>query len=200
MNLNANYASTGVDKSTRNQSDMIRTSNVPPGVPVRKNSSIRKMTTLFPPTFYASCYQLQGSGLDLTLKTELGSLGNDKKVAETARIIRHAISSAPLPSDLETTICAFYNQLCENDEDDDLTLAVKTLAKTEDYSIAHRQEAYVNVCDDHDLLEACRDSYASIFTDKLIIQLYELGQKSNISVSINIVPLKTSTIWMLLTP
>lgn len=178
MNLNANYASTGVDKSTRNQSDMIRTSNVPPGVPVRKNSSIRKMTTLFPPTFYASCYQPQGSGLDLTLKTELGSLGNDKKVAETARIIRHAISSAPLPSDLETTICAFYHQLCENDEDDDLTLAVKTLAKTEDYSIAHvssRQGSFNLI-----IVHYMRSFYliiaiiSSIYSDKKLTSMFAM--------------------------
>lgn len=180
--------------------DDIRTDDV--GIVGGKNSSLGEMTTQLsqygipiPPGFATTSKaywdHIKGSGLNFTIKSELEMLETgSKKLADVGRTIRKAISSAPLPPDLETAICDCYRKLCEKCEDEDLSVAVRSSATAEDLpeaSFAGQQETYLNIRGDHDLLQACRDCYASLFTDRAIIYRNEKGFKhTEVALSIGI--------------
>lgn len=148
-----------------------------------KNSSLGEMESQLakygipvPPGFATTSEayweHIKGSGLTFVIKSELDQLKEGKKpLAEVGRAIRKAVSSAPLPPDLECAILDYYRKLCEKCGDDDLSVAVRSSATAEDLpeaSFAGQQETYLNVRGDHDLLKACKDCYASLFTDRAI--------------------------------
>lgn len=167
-----------------------------------KNSSLGEMTSQLseygipvPPGFATTSKaywdHIEGSGLKFTIKSELGLLDSGKKcLADVGRTIRKAISSAPLPPDLETSICDYYAKLCEICKDENLAVAVRSSATAEDLpeaSFAGQQETYLNIHGDHDLLEACKDCYASLFTDRAIIYRSHKGFDHNeVALSIGI--------------
>ncbi len=109
-----------------------------------KNSSLGEMTSQLseygipiPPGFATTSRaywdHIEGSGLKFTIKSELELLDSGKKcLADVGRTIRKAISSAPLPPDLETSICDYYAKLCEICKDESLAVAVRSSATAED--------------------------------------------------------------------
>ena len=59
-----------------------------------------------------------------------------------------------------------------------MDVAVRSSATAEDLpnaSFAGQQESFLNVTGDHELLEACRRCYASLFTDRAMIYRQEKG-------------------------
>jgi pyruvate,water dikinase len=109
-----------------------------------KNSSLGEMTSQLaeygipvPPGFATTSKafwdHIDGAGLKLLIKSEMELLNSGKKaLADVGRTVRKAISSAPLPPDLEVAICDYYQKLCERCGDEDLSVAVRSSATAED--------------------------------------------------------------------
>src|SRR6056297_906795 len=111
---------------------------------------------------------------DLTsvLDARLGELTDGKKtLAETGRAIREAIAHGDWPADTEADIRQAYRELSERAGIENLSVAVRSSATAEDLpdaSFAGQQETYLNVEGEDELLAACRNCYASLFTDRAI--------------------------------
>jgi pyruvate,water dikinase len=89
-------------------------------------------------------------------------------LAERGLAIRHAITAADLPADLQDAILSAYERLGEGAPID---VAVRSSATAEDLpeaSFAGQQETYLNVRGRAALIDACRRSFASLFTDRAI--------------------------------
>ncbi len=84
--------------------------------------------------------------------------------------IRAAILSAILPDDLQAEIGSAYDRLCAGGEQH-VDVAVRSSATAEDLpdaSFAGAQETFLNVRGHEALMDACRRSFASLFTDRAI--------------------------------
>ena len=113
---------------------------------------------------------LQVTGLNARIAELLGGLQvrDLTALAERGLAIRHAITAADLPGDLQDAIVAAYDQLGDGVAID---VAVRSSATAEDLpdaSFAGQQETYLNVRGRAALLDACRRSFASLFTDRAI--------------------------------
>jgi pyruvate,water dikinase len=89
-------------------------------------------------------------------------------LAERGLAIRQAIVGARLPEELQQAIVDAYERLGDGAPID---VAVRSSATAEDLpdaSFAGQQETYLNVRGAAALLEACRRSFASLFTDRAI--------------------------------
>ena len=113
---------------------------------------------------------LDGSGLSVAIPKLLAGLQTTDLADLAARglAIRHAITAAELPADLQDAIVAAYEQLGHGEPID---VAVRSSATAEDLpdaSFAGQQETYLNVRGRAALIDACRRSFASLFTDRAI--------------------------------
>jgi pyruvate,water dikinase len=113
---------------------------------------------------------LREAGLDARIRDILAGL--DTRDIENLRSrgsqVRHAIMGAELPDGLRAEILAAYAALAPDGPAD---IAVRSSATAEDLpdaSFAGQQETYLNVQGDTALLDCCRRSFASLFTDRAI--------------------------------
>jgi len=110
--------------------------------------------------------------LGAVLDARLAELASGKKtLAETGRAIREAIAHGDWPADIEADIRAAYRELSERAGIENLSVAVRSSATAEDLpdaSFAGQQETYLNIEGEGALLAACRNCYASLFTDRAI--------------------------------
>ena len=89
-------------------------------------------------------------------------------LARRGLAIRHAITAADFPPDLRAAVVSAYEQLGQGEPVD---VAVRSSATAEDLpdaSFAGQQETYLNVRGQAALIDACRRSFASLFTDRAI--------------------------------
>jgi len=115
---------------------------------------------------------ITSAGLDEFVSETLAGLDADDvaDLSHRAHLVREAIRSAPMPADLRDEITAAYRKL-QGGQDRPLDTAVRSSATAEDLpdaSFAGQQETYLNVRGDAALLEACRNCFASLFTDRAI--------------------------------
>lgn len=90
---------------------------------------------------------------------------------EVGKSIRHLLQSADFPEEIATAIRAAYRELNHRFNDNQVSVAVRSSATAEDLpeaSFAGQQETFLNVSGEADLLDACRNCYASLFTDRAI--------------------------------
>jgi pyruvate,water dikinase len=122
---------------------------------------------------------LEHGGLAGTIRTILADL-DTRDVAnlrERGRRVRQAIMAASLPRDLVEQITEAYRWL-SGEAAEPVDVAVRSSATAEDLptaSFAGQQETYLNVQGDAALLDACRRSFASLFTDRAISYRFDLG-------------------------
>lgn len=119
------------------------------------------------------------SGLGVQIASALTGLDPDRvdELRQRGAQIRSAILAARLPADLEQAILAAYRDLAA-EQNASLAVAVRTSATAEDLpgaSFAGQYETYLNVRGEPALLDACRRSYASLFTDRAISYRTQLG-------------------------
>lgn len=103
---------------------------------------------------------------------------NLKTLAQIGKQARKLIASAPLPTQLAEEITQAYKIMCKESGMVDCSVAVRSSATAEDLpdaSFAGQQETYLNVSGIKNVLEACRKSMASLFTDRAIIYRMEKG-------------------------
>jgi pyruvate,water dikinase len=120
---------------------------------------------------------MHASGLAATVHTlaQGVSSGNLAELAERGLAIRHAIVGTALPADLQEAIVAAYDRLGIGAPID---VAVRSSATAEDLpdaSFAGQQETYLNVRGHAALVDACRRSFASLFTDRAMSYRVDKG-------------------------
>lgn len=148
-----------------------------------KNSSLGEMVQQLgakgirvPPGFAttssAYCRFIEENALAETIAEKIADLEDGKKtLQETGREIRAAVSAGDWPSDIEEAIRSAYAELGERAGHDDLSVAVRSSATAEDLpdaSFAGQQETFLNVVGADALLQACRNCFASLFTNRAI--------------------------------
>ena len=92
-------------------------------------------------------------------------------LAEAGKQIRAMIRQGDWPKGLREEIRTAYTEMASRLGDMRPSVAVRSSATAEDLpdaSFAGQQETYLNVVGEADLLEACRNCYASLFTDRAI--------------------------------
>ena len=115
-----------------------------------------KVPNGFAVTAEAYRYFLREVGLDAKIRGILTGLdtGDMENLRQRGAQIRQAILAAELPCDLEQEITAAYDTFRGNG--------------LPDASFAGQQETYLNVCGHLALLDCCKRSFASLFTDRAI--------------------------------
>ena len=131
-----------------------------------------KVPNGFAVTAEAYRYFLREVGLDAKIRCILTGLdtGDMENLRQRGAQIRQAILAAELPCDLEQEITAAYDAFRGNGLRP-VDVAVRSSATAEDLpdaSFAGQQETYLNVCGHLALLDCCKRSFASLFTDRAI--------------------------------
>jgi pyruvate,water dikinase len=114
---------------------------------------------------------LAESGLDRLIASELATLDtkNLDQLRSCGQRIRQGVLNAAIPDNLQQAIVTAYRGLCP--PGGKLDVAVRSSATAEDLpdaSFAGQQESYLNVRGEQALLDTCRRSFASLFTDRAI--------------------------------
>jgi pyruvate,water dikinase len=122
---------------------------------------------------------LRHTGLDTRINRILSGLNTADidNLQNRGSEVRHAILATPMPRDLEDEILAAYARL-GGTRTLPLDVAVRSSATAEDLpdaSFAGQQETYLNVQGNASLLEHCRRSFASLFTDRAISYRVDRG-------------------------
>lgn len=118
--------------------------------------------------------------LQKVIESELKGLdpSNLMDLARRGNSIRKAIYNAKFPADLTTKIAQAYLQLCEQCATDDLNVAVRSSATTEDLSnasFAGQQETFLNIRGVDALLDSIKKCFASLFTNRAICYRHDKG-------------------------
>ena len=106
---------------------------------------------------------------------------NPRNVASIRRVgkkIRTMIEDGTMPPQIAQEIERAYAKLCKQYQHKNCDVAVRSSATAEDLptaSFAGQQETYLNIRGDKALLNACKKSMASLFTDRAIIYRIEQG-------------------------
>ncbi|MDB9375442.1 phosphoenolpyruvate synthase [Nodularia sphaerocarpa] len=90
---------------------------------------------------------------------------------KVGKSIRRLFLAAEFPADIAAAIKNAYHQLCQNYNNHEVDVAVRSSATAEDLpqaSFAGQQETFLNITGEVELLDACRKCYASLFTDRAI--------------------------------
>ena len=148
-----------------------------------KNSSLGEMFTKltskginvpdgFSITSVAYWYFIDTNLLREKLTQILSSLDIVKfsNLSEVGSKCRDLVLKAIIPDDLQRLILDAYKEL-EQKYNGKIELAVRSSATAEDLataSFAGQQESYLNTKGEHELIDACRRCYASLFTDRAI--------------------------------
>jgi pyruvate,water dikinase len=122
---------------------------------------------------------LRRNGLFEVISQALDGLdtANVDDLKARGRRIRQAILAAPIPAEIEAGILAAYDMLGEG-ASEAIDVAVRSSATAEDLpevSFAGKQKAFLNVQGPTALIDACRRSFASLFTDRAISYRVDKG-------------------------
>lgn len=130
----------------------------------------------------ATAYQdlLKKAGVEDDIKRVLKGLNvkNIVDLAEKGRKVREIILKCEFPADLRKDILVAYERLCNFYKQKDVDVAVRSSATAEDLpdaSFAGQQETYLNIKGEHELLDACKKCFASLFTNRAIAYRQEKG-------------------------
>ncbi len=126
----------------------------------------------FAVTADAYWHLLHSAGIESALRETLASIRAEDISTLTAAgaKARKQIYEAEFPDDLKNEILCAYNEL-KGEYGNTLTLAVRSSATAEDLptaSFAGQQDTYLNVRNDEELIDTCRQCFASLFTDRAI--------------------------------
>lgn len=155
-----------------------------------KNASLGEMLTAMSqdgiavPTGFATSAQLfrdflSQNDLDESIDLHLQAYFiGDESLALAGRAIRALISQGKFTTAQKTEIISAYQQLSRQLAQNNISVAVRSSATAEDLpeaSFAGQQESYLNIVGEDNLLEACRQCFASLYTDRAIVYRQEQG-------------------------
>jgi pyruvate,water dikinase len=124
---------------------------------------------------------LEANDLPDRIRSELDQLGDDfddDTLKKVGRAVRRAIRRAELPEGLRSDLETAYRKLCEETGQEEVGVAVRSSATAEDLpeaSFAGQQKTFLNVTGIDELLEAVKECFASLFTDRAIAYREEQG-------------------------
>jgi pyruvate,water dikinase len=132
-----------------------------------------KVPNGFAITAHAYQYVLEKSGAMAELKSALRGLNvkNVTALAEAGRKARDVIMHCDFPPDLQEAIANAYKKLSKESKAISVDVAVRSSATAEDLpeaSFAGQQETFLNIRGVHELIDACRRCFASLFTNRAI--------------------------------
>ncbi len=154
----------------------------------------------FSTTSHAYEVLLETDGVRKKLKTLLKGLDvNDlDELARVGSEARRLIRETPFPKEVETAIFAAYEALGKRIGKKIFEVAVRSSATAEDLpdaSFAGQQDTILNVKGETQLIEACHDCYASLWTDRAISYRTAKGfDHFDVALSIGIQPMVRSDI------
>ncbi len=122
---------------------------------------------------------IQANELEEKMRKEIDDLASGKQsLAKTGRAVRLLLRNGTFPEAIEREIREAYRELSRRYQTDEVDVAVRSSATAEDLpgaSFAGQQETFLNVVGEEELVEACRNCYASLFTDRAISYRTEQG-------------------------
>ncbi|MFN0279995.1 MAG: phosphoenolpyruvate synthase [Pyrinomonadaceae bacterium] len=154
----------------------------------------------FSTTSHAYEVLLETDGLRKKLKSLLKGLDvNDlKELARVGSEARRLMLETPFPKEVETAIIAAHGELGKRIGKKTFEVAVRSSATAEDLpdaSFAGQQDTILNVRGDSQLIEACHQCYASLWTDRAISYRTAKGfDHFDVALSIGIQPMVRSDI------
>ncbi|HII17000.1 TPA: phosphoenolpyruvate synthase [Candidatus Woesearchaeota archaeon] len=124
-------------------------------------------------------YLVTETGLKGDIKRILNNLNtrNIRQLAQKGKQIRELFLKARFPKKLEDEIAVAYRML-EKKYGKNSDVAVRSSATAEDLpdaSFAGQQETYLNITGEHQLLDACRRCFSSLFTNRAISYRHDKG-------------------------
>jgi pyruvate,water dikinase len=126
----------------------------------------------FATTADAFRYFLAENGIEPAIRAAFDDLHAGRRPLDAVgKSLRSLVGAGQFPPDLEAGIRRHYRELCAISGVDVLDVAVRSSATAEDLpnaSFAGQHESYLNVRGEEALLAACRDCFASLFTDRAI--------------------------------
>ncbi|WP_318244744.1 phosphoenolpyruvate synthase [Microbacterium pullorum] len=123
---------------------------------------------------------LQHDRLHMRIRERLGGLDREDVAAltEAGEEIRGWVRRQPFPADLAEQIRMAHVALVAAQPDPEVTWAVRSSATAEDLpdaSFAGQQETYLHIAGVDSILDAIRNVYASLFTDRAIVYRAQHG-------------------------
>jgi pyruvate,water dikinase len=122
---------------------------------------------------------VEANGLDAEIRRILGGLADgSRELADAGSEVRGLFDRAEFPESTADAIRSAYEELGKRYDTTDVDVAVRSSATAEDLpdaSFAGQQDTYLNVVGVDALLAACKDCYASLFTDRAISYRVEQG-------------------------
>ncbi|MBN1277741.1 MAG: phosphoenolpyruvate synthase, partial [Deltaproteobacteria bacterium] len=134
-------------------------------------------------TAYAYRHFLESSKIENQIQKVLEDLDthNISNLVTKGRQIRDIIRHTEIPADLNEAICSAYDELAaESDQQDldNLDVAIRSSATAEDLpdaSFAGQQDTYLNIRGKLNVIDACRNCFASLFTNRAISYRHDKG-------------------------
>lgn len=134
---------------------------------------------------------LEANHLDEKIAGILGELSDEKRsLADAGQAIRDLFDQAEFPESTAEAIRSAYAELGQRYDTEDVDVAVRSSATAEDLpdaSFAGQQDTYLNITGADALLAACKDCYASLFTDRAISYRIEQGfEHTDVALSVGV--------------
>lgn len=150
-----------------------------------------KVPSGFAITTQAYHHFLEVNGLEQKILAELHALKEKKRdLQSVGRYIRHRIRGAEIPHELEEIIKQAYYELCQETNEEDVSVAVRSSATAEDLpdaSFAGQQDTFLNITGIEELLEAIIKCFSSLFTDRAIAYRENRGfDHSKVGISVGV--------------
>ncbi len=122
---------------------------------------------------------VEANDLANSIQSLLEAFKNGEKSLEQAgKAIRRLFSRARFPEEIALAIENAYRELSRRYNAEEADVAVRSSATAEDLpdaSFAGQQETFLNISGVPEVLEACRNCFASLFTDRAIAYRAEKG-------------------------
>ena len=124
---------------------------------------------------------LTTNNIEDPIREQLSSLATDARpraLQEVGEAVRQMIRKGEWPHEVAQSIGDAYRELCKRARKRNVDVAVRSSATAEDLpeaSFAGQLESYLNVRGEAHLLDACRDCFASLFTDRAISYRQQKG-------------------------
>jgi len=134
----------------------------------------------FAVTAYAYRYLLEKAGVEGHIKQALKGLNvkDVRNLSTRGKKVREIIKGCEFPPELHKAIVDSYHKLSKNYKAKNTDVAVRSSATAEDLpeaSFAGQQETYLNIHNEKLLIDACKNCFASLFTDRAIAYREEKG-------------------------
>ena len=122
---------------------------------------------------------LRQNGIENEIRKLVEKLkGDNSNLHQIGKEIRKLFHQNEFPKEIKQAISKAYNDLSGVYDKRNVDVAVRSSATAEDLpdaSFAGQQESFLNISGEDDLFEACRNCYASLFTDRAISYRNEKG-------------------------